>query len=122
MGMQDSFKFLGFQENPYKFMKNCDLYVCSSRREGFSTAVTEALILGIPVVSTDCSGAKELLGKNNEYGVVTNNNTQDLYLGIKDILNCNELLNHYKKQAIKRGALFSKKNTLEAVEKLLENK
>lgn len=59
------------------------MYVCSSRREGFSTAVTEALIVGTPVVSTNCSGAYELLGKNNEYGIVTENNEDALYEGIK---------------------------------------
>ena len=66
--LTESFTFLGFKENPYKYVSKCDLYICSSRREGFSTAVTEALILGIPVVSTDCSGARELLGQNDEYG------------------------------------------------------
>ena len=47
----DSFTFLGFQENPYKYVTQADLFVCSSRREGFSTAVTEALIPDIPAVS-----------------------------------------------------------------------
>lgn len=61
--LTDTFTFLGYRDNPYKYVKKADLYVCSSRREGFSTAVTEALIVGTPVVSTNCSGAYELLGK-----------------------------------------------------------
>ena len=35
---------LGYKVNPYKYIKNCDLFVCASFAEGFSTAVTEALI------------------------------------------------------------------------------
>ena len=85
-GIQDSLTFVGFQTNPYKYVKTADLYVCSSRREGFSTAVTEALIVGTPVVSTNCSGAYELLGYNNEYGIVTENNEESLYRGIKKML------------------------------------
>ena len=63
-GISDVFTFLGFHKNPYPFVAGADLFVCSSKREGFSTAVTEALVLGIPVVSTNCSGTYELLGKN----------------------------------------------------------
>ena len=61
--INDSFTFLGFQNNPYKYVANADLFVCSSRREGFSTAVTEALIVGIPVCTVEVSGMKEMLGE-----------------------------------------------------------
>ena len=70
LGVNDTCCLLGFDKNPYKYIKASDLFVCSSYKEGFSTAVTEALILGVPVVSTEVSGAKELLGDNNEYGIV----------------------------------------------------
>ena len=97
--IQDSFTFLGFKDNPYHYVANADLFVCSSRREGFSTAVTEALILGVPVVSTRCSGACELLGVNNEYGIITENSEEALFKGIKILLDDPELLAHYRKQA-----------------------
>ena len=41
--------FLGYQLNPYKYIARCDLFVCASFAEGFSTAATESLIIGIPV-------------------------------------------------------------------------
>lgn len=114
--LEDTFTFLGFRDNPYKYVKNADLYVCSSRREGFSTAVTEALIVGTPVVSTNCSGAYELLGDNNEYGIVTENDEDALYEGIKKILTEENLLQHYRKQAKIRGQRFSTEKTVKAVE------
>ena len=119
--LEDTFTFLGFRDNPYKYVKNADLYVCSSRREGFSTAVTEALIVGTPVVSTNCSGAYELLGDNNEYGIVTENNEDALYEGIKKILTKENLLQHYKEQAKVRGQRFSTEKTVKAVEDMLNN-
>lgn len=118
-GLESSFILLGFSENPYQYVANADLYVCSSRREGFSTAVTEALIIGTPVVSTDCSGAKELLGENNEYGIVVENSTEGIYQGMKKMLSDAKLLAHYKEQAKIRGSFFSRDKTVKAVEEML---
>ena len=72
----------GFQSNPYSYMKRSDLYVCSSYVEGFSTVVSEAVILGIPVVTTESSGMREILG-DSEYGLITENSDESLYQGMK---------------------------------------
>lgn len=116
--LQDSFTFLGYQTNPYKYVSKCDLFVCASIAEGFSTAATEALIVGTPVVTTLVSGMKEMLGENNEYGIVTENNEQALYEGIKQLLDNPDLLAHYRKQAETRGKFFSTENTVKAVEEM----
>ncbi len=115
LGVDDIWTFVGFQTNPYKYVRAADLYVCSSRREGFSTAVTESLIIGTPVVSTNCSGAYELLGYNDEYGIVTENNEDSLYEGIKRMLD-KEILEKYKQRALQRGAEFNAEKTVEAAE------
>ena len=117
--LTDTFTFLGYRDNPYKYVKKADLYVCSSRREGFSTAVTEALIVGTPVVSTNCSGAYELLGENNEYGIVTENDEDALYEGIKKMLTTPDLLETYAVKAKERGKAFSTEKTVKAVEEML---
>ena len=118
--IKDSWTFVGFKSNPYKYVKNADLYVCSSRKEGFSTAVTESLIVGTPVVSTNCSGTTELLGYNNEYGIVTENNEEALYEGIKKMISDKNVFDYYKKQARMRGNKFSTSETVKAVEEMLE--
>jgi len=118
-GIKDSFTFLGFQNNPYKYVAKADLFVCSSRREGFSTAVTEALVLGVPVVSTNCSGAYELLGENNEYGIVTENTEEALFEGIRSILDVSGALDYYRKQAAIRGKCFDAENATLDVENML---
>ena len=117
--IEESFTFLGFQENPYNYIVNADLFVCSSRREGYSTAVSEALALGIPVISTDCSGAKELLGSDNEYGIVTDNNEEALFNGIKSYLDDVSLQAHYRQQAKVRGKLLCAEKTVKDVEGML---
>ncbi len=119
LGILDKVTFAGFKSNPYKYVKNADLYVCSSRREGFSTAVTESLIIGTPVVSTNCSGAYELLGKNNEYGIVTENEENALCEGIKEMLSNEKGIAYYKQKAIERGEKFDAEQKVKAVEDML---
>ena len=117
--LDDRVTMLGYQTNPYKYVEKCDLFVCSSYSEGFSTAATEALIVGTPVVTTLVSGMKEMLGENNEYGLVTENSEDALYQGIKFFLDNPNLLKQYKKQAEIRGKMFSTANTVQAVEDML---
>jgi glycosyltransferase involved in cell wall biosynthesis len=118
--LEDSFTFLGYQSNPYKYVANCDLFVCASVAEGFSTAATEALIVGTPVITTPVAGMKEMLGEHNEYGVIVKQSMKSLYRGIKRLLDDQELLEHYRRQAQVRGKDFSKEKTVEAVEKMFE--
>ena len=117
--IEDYITFLGYQDNPYKYASKCDLLVCASLWEGFSTAATEALIVGTPVCTVEVSGMKEMLGENNEWGVVTENSEDALYMGIKKLLDDPDLLSHYKRQALERGKYFSTENTVKAVEELL---
>lgn len=119
--VSDTCKLLGFDENPYKYVVNADLFVCSSHKEGFSTAVTEALILGVAVVSTEVSGAKELLGDNNEYGIVTENTDEELYNGIYNILKNQERLDYYKNQSAIRGKAFHTEQTVKEAERVFES-
>lgn len=120
LGIEHSVTLLGFHKNPYQYVSRCDLYVCSSHREGFSTAVTEALVVGTPAVSTCCSGATELLGEHNEYGIVVENSEEGIYQGMKRLLSDPALLAHYKEKAKERGSFFSRTETVRAVEEMLD--
>lgn len=58
--------FLGFQENPFPYIKHAKFMVLTSKWEGFALVIAEALALGTAVISTDCpSGPSELLPQNN---------------------------------------------------------
>lgn len=117
--LQEAVTLLGYQTNPYKYVSKCDLFVCASFAEGFSTAATEALIVGTPVCSVEVSGMKEMLGEHNEWGIVTENSEEALYQGIKDLLDHPDKLVHYKEKAIERGKTFSTENTVRAAEEML---
>ncbi len=62
LGLEEAVAFLGFVENPYKYMVRAQVFVLSSIYEGFGNVVAEALAVGTSVVSTDCeSGPAEIL-------------------------------------------------------------
>ena len=116
--MQERVCLLGFHTNPYRYLRQGDLFVCSSLSEGYSTAVTEALILGLPIITTDCSGMAELL-QNGECGVITENDEAALYEGLKRLLADKSLLEHYRHKAIERGKEFSIEHLMKPIETIL---
>lgn len=60
--LEDAVTFAGFQDNPFTWLKHADLFVSSSRYEGFAFVILEALGCGTPVVATDCpSGNREVI-------------------------------------------------------------
>lgn len=72
LGIADRVHFLGFQQNPYIYFSKADLFVLTSKREGFGHVLAEALAVGVPVISTKAEpGAVEVL-KNGEFGVLCN--------------------------------------------------
>ena len=110
-------KLLGYKDNPYKYIKQGDIFVCSSRNEGFSLVIAEAMLLGLPVISTNCAGPNELLNYG-EYGLMVENNKDDLYKGIVKLLNNQELLINYKNKAVERIEFFNYKSRINAIEGL----
>lgn len=61
-------KFIGYDTNPFKYLKNSDIYIMSSVREGLPNALIEAMVCGLPVIATDCSsGPREILAPKSNY-------------------------------------------------------
>ena len=100
-------------------MGTADLLVCSSVFEGVSTFITEGLILGKPIVTTDVSGMRELLG-DSEYGLITANDDEAFYEGVKRMLTEPGLLTHYARQAEKRGRDFKREKLAGETEAFFE--
>lgn len=111
---------LGFRENPYKYVRASDLFICSSISEGFSLVIGEAMAIGVPIVSVDCPGPNEVLGFG-KYGKLVNNNEEDLYNGIKEMINNRALYKKYKNKANERGKMFYINKFINKVESILDS-
>lgn len=116
--LQESVRLLGFASNPYPYLKACDFYVCSSRYEGMSTTVIESLILGKPIVTTDCTGMRELLG-DSEFGMINASSTDGIQAGMRCMLEDATLRARYGRKAAERGRAFSASTLTRQTEKLL---
>ena len=108
----------GFIKNPYPYLKQADLFVCSSIAEGFSTVVSESVVLGVPVLTTDCAGMVDILG-DSEYGMIVDNNEDDLYNGLVKMCTDKKLYKKYKDLAAKRSCFFRKENRRKELNNLL---
>ena len=106
-------EFLGYQENPYPYIAGADAVVIPSRTEGCSTAAAEALILGKAIVAANCPGMEELLGDG---GLLEENSTQGIYMGMKKLLTHPALRDSLKAAAFRRGRRYDREKTVEKVE------
>ena len=95
--LKDSFKLLGYRENPFPYFKLADAFLLPSRYEGLPTVVFESLLCGTPVIATKVAGIEEQL-KNDEYGIVVENNEDAFYHGMKKMLEDASCLSQMKKQ------------------------
>ena len=66
--LENYIKLVGYQDNPFKYIRTADLFILSSKYEGLPNALIESMFLKKSVISTDCpTGPKEILDNGN-YG------------------------------------------------------
>lgn len=79
--MEDYVIILGKKENPYPYIKACDIYLQPSRYEGKSVAVREAQAMNKPVIITNYATAQSQL-KDGEDGIIVPMDIQESVEGI----------------------------------------
>ena len=112
--LQGYFNLLGVKSNPYPYIKGADIYVQTSRFEGFGLAIAEARMLNIPVVTTEFDAVYNQMvqGKN---GLVVDMDSQSIANGILKLINDEELRN-----SIVEYLKTEKKGNTEELEKFYE--
>lgn len=118
LGLQDSVRFLGFRKPPYPFMKASDVFVSTSRSEAASLVICEAMTLGVPIVATRTGASEEFLG-DDRYGIVTGHSDEEIFEGLRRMVDDETLRTHYREQGFERVGLFSAERTMRQLEALL---
>jgi len=88
LDVAESLFWVGKQENPYIYMRGCDVYVQPSNYEGYCIALAEARVLNIPCVACDFSGASEQI-KDGADGLVTGMSVEEMFPAIAELI-CNK--------------------------------
>ncbi|MBP3951513.1 glycosyltransferase [Bacillus suaedae] len=96
-GLQNNFYLLGKKLNPYLYMRNCDIYVQTSIKEGFGLTVSEAKILKKPIVCTNFPTAKEIITHRID-GLIVEHDLDSIYDGIRTYMEDKDLLKKIKAQ------------------------
>lgn len=109
--------FVGESKNPHKYTKDADCYICSSYHEGFSIASVEAVILGIPVITTNVGGARELI-QESQSGMVVTQSDEGLLKGIRYVLDNPEINQQWKNTLLNTKNKFLYKNRVNQVLKI----
>lgn len=117
--LQNKIFFFGNQSNPHKYTSKADVFICSSHSEGYSTACTEAIMLGIPVITTDVSGAMEIIVEAKG-GVVVPNSIEGIYEGMKDVLLCPQTISEWSSAIMATRSSFYAENRVQKLLDILE--
>lgn len=110
--------FKGFVRPAYPYMKVADVFLNTSEAEGYPLVLCEALCLGLPVVATDITGAHEILD-NSEFGLLVQEDVQDIYQGLKKMIDNDLMRAEYAQKALLRSEMFSVEKVLEEIDAVL---
>lgn len=99
--LEKVFIILGRKDNPYPYIKMCDLYVQPSRHEAFPLTIMEAKILCKPLLATDFAGASEQITNNVNGMIVPVNDIEALANGIAELVQSDYIRNLYVKNLLK---------------------
>lgn len=94
--LEDKIYLLGKVMNPYKYVKNSDLFILPSRYEPFGLVIIESMTLGVPVLATENHATSKII-QNGKNGYITENSYQGIYEGLKYLLENFQELKKYKK-------------------------
>lgn len=116
--LEDYVELLGFQNNPYPYIKAADAFICSSRSEGFSTVATEAMILQKPIFTTDCAGMKELFG-GYDCGIICENSENGLKMMLEEVF-AKENFDEYQQDIKKRSEFFKLERRMKEINDIID--
>lgn len=104
-GLEKEIVFLGKQTNPYPYYQISDCLLLTSEYEGFPLVYNEAMVLGLPIITTNVSDSKKII--ENQFGIIVEKNVNDIYQAMKESIKngiCNKKFFDYKEnnETIKR--------------------
>ncbi|MDP2454946.1 MULTISPECIES: glycosyltransferase [unclassified Kaistella] len=119
LGVSETSTLFGFTDNPYPFIKNADIYILSSRYEGFPTVLFEAITLKKKIIATDVSGVREMLA-DGKLGLIVENSEDGIYEGMKKALKNPDRFQQYEEHLKDYEMPFNLENSVNSIIKILD--
>lgn len=120
-GLKDDVFLLGSKKNPYKYLANSNIFVFSSKYEGFPNVLLEALACGLPIISTDCeTGPREILEGGKNGFLIDIMDKEDLSSKMLLLARNEKLMKKYSKLSLERAEFFKINKLLKEWVELIE--
>lgn len=108
--------------NIHDKIKDAEIFVLSSNYEGLSNALLEAMMMGLPCISTNCAGSNEVI-KNGKNGlIIPIRDENELLEKIELLINDKKLSENISKEAKKIKKIYNSEKVLKDWEEIIENK
>ena len=114
--LEDIVVLEGLKKNPFPYVKNSDVFLMCSKYEPFGLVILEAMVLNVPVLSTEVASINEIMDK--KYGMIVENTEDGLYSGIKSIIQDKTIIKEYKKEL--KDYKYPVEKIIQQIEKLME--
>jgi glycosyltransferase involved in cell wall biosynthesis len=121
LGLLDRVELLGFQMNPFKFLKDADIFVLHSKWEGFGNVILEAMASGTAVIASRCPyGPEEIIG--DEYGLLFEiGDPEDFKNKLVKLIEQPELRETLERKGLKRVKEFSIESAVKEYERIIDS-
>jgi len=121
LGVSADIAFLGYQANPFKYMRRADAFVLSSREEGFGLVLVEAMACGCPVVATNCPyGPDEIIVPEHSGLLVPVDDAEAMAAAMLRILQDEALAARCRQGGFQRLRLFEPEQFIQQYESTIE--
>lgn len=117
-GVEDRVTMYGRVDNPFPYMKRADWFLCPSSRESFALTLLESMSLGTPVITTECGGPEDVIG-HGQFGILVENSSEGVYLGMKKVLDDSSLREVYSAKGKDSLSRFNYNGWLLATDQIL---
>ncbi|WP_336481244.1 glycosyltransferase [Bacillus sp. FJAT-53711] len=109
--LEEYLVLLGTKNNPYPYIKQCDIYVQPSRHEGYCITLAEARAFNKPIVTTDFVGAREQI-ENGQDGLITKFDENEIYSAMENLISnkalCDKFRSNLNRKSVNTTAEINK--------------
>lgn len=119
-GLGDSVSLAGFQANPWKYIARADVFLLTSRYEGFGNVLIEAMACGVPVVATASAGTRDIVQHGLDGMLVEVHSPQSVAASVLGILESPERRATMSRAAQRSADRFAIEQVLARYDTLLE--
>lgn len=117
--LSDMITLIGAVENPYPYIARGTWSLCVSMRESFSLSLLESIALDVPVITTDCGGPRDIVA-DGKYGLLVENSSEGVYVGMKAVLDDPSLHQKYSENLDEALLRFDYQEWLNRIEEIFK--